>query len=76
MKYAITYDNREDAPLNANLRITIDNEGRILKTEISGEYSSEFWIAVNEALSGLTFEPALDNGKPIQITIVLPVKKE
>ena len=76
LKYAIMYDNREDAPLNANLRITIDNEGRILNTEISGEYSSEFWIAVNETLTGLTFEPALDNGKPIQITIVLPVKKE
>lgn len=65
-----------DAPIKANVRVTINEKGKIIDSEIDGEYPDDFKIAVDEALSGLTFEPALDNGKPVQIKIVLPVRKE
>lgn len=76
VEYAIKYDPGLDAPIKANVRVTINEKGKIIESGIDGEYPEDFKIAVDEALSGLTFEPALDNGKPVQIKIVLPVIKE
>ena len=75
MEYAIKYDSKP-APIKANVRLTIDDKGRIIDTEIDGDYSPDLKIAINEALSELSFEPALDNDKPVQIKIVLPIRRE
>lgn len=75
VEYAIKYDSKP-APIKANVRLTIDDKGRIIDTEIDGDYSPALKIAINEAISDLSFEPALDNGKPVQIKIVLPIRRE
>lgn len=77
VEYAIKYDPvLDDAPIHANVRVTINEKGKIIDSEIEGEYPDGLKIAVDKALSGLTFEPALDNGNPVRIRIVLPVRKE
>lgn len=73
--YAIEYNLKNDAPIKANIRLTINDKGQILNADIDGEYSPDFKVAINEALSGVKFEPTLDNGKPITIRVNLPVRK-
>ncbi len=76
VEYALKYAPELDAPINANVRVTINEKGKVIDTEVDGNYSDEFKIVIDDVLSELRFEPARDNGRPTQIRIVLPVRKK
>lgn len=57
----------------ATAKITISEEGQVTKVDVSDATSDEFKRAVEEVLPFWQFVPRLKNGKPVQVTVTLPI---
>ena len=76
IEYSFKFLDKNDSPLKTNIEITIDKDGKVIGTDYSGEIPSDIKIELEESLSKIIFNPTLNKeGEPVQVKIVIPVRK-
>ena len=77
--FNLTYDDVADIlPINdlkgrVIVQFTVDENGRVVKPQILNTFSDELSETILKRVLAIEFNPALQNGKPIQVKYHLPI---